>query len=79
MTGIPQNGKNMQLRKGLAIAGSGTGFALFLNFIVKHFYNIELPADVAIFLAGALSFFAGRVWNIVGQILRNKWNIDIDS
>jgi len=72
-------GVKRQLGKGLAIAGSGTGLALFLNWIVKLNSGIELPADVAIFLAGALSFAAGRAWNITAQVLKKKWDIDIDG
>lgn len=78
MTGIPNNTpspKRMDLGKGATIAGSGTGLALVINWVYKLKFGTEIPPDVAIVLAGVLSFVAGRVWVIMAQILK-KWGIN---
>lgn len=70
---------NAQITKGTAIAGSSTGVALLIAWIYRLKYNIEMPPDVAIVIAGVLSFTAGRIWSIVDQILEKKYDIDLDG
>lgn len=61
-----------QVTKGATIAGSGTGLALVINWIYKMKFGAEIPPDVAIVLAGVLSFTAGRVWNLIEQFLEKR-------
>lgn len=75
MTGIPTAKVNTQVTKGVTIAGSSTGLALVVNWLYKLKYGAEMPPDVAIVLAGVLGFVAGRIWNIIEQILK-KHGID---
>lgn len=81
MTGTPTNNpqpKKLELSKGVTIAGSGTGIAILINWIYKMKVGEEMPSEVAIVLAGILTFVAGRVWNLIDQFLEKR-GYDVDG
>lgn len=73
------NGKVLAATKSVAIAGSGYGLGVTLNWAAKHFWNIELPTDTALFLAFCLTVGSARLWYIARQIILKKWGIDING
>ena len=78
MTGIPTTQMSTQVTKGVTIAGSSTGLALVINWVWKLKYGSEIPPEVAIVLAGFLGFAAGRIWNLIEQILKKR-GIDLEG
>ena len=73
------NGNVLAATKSVAIAGSGIGLGATINWAAKHYWGVELPTDMVLFLAFCLTVGSARIWSIVRQAVLKKWGIDING